>query len=96
MAAIQEQYRATYCGVNSTTVIASGTNAQAQMGGFFCTIAGSAKIAKAADGTGSVIVNTFAVVAGVFYPVPMSISEACALVLTGGAEGTLFTNPGQS
>ena len=96
MASVQEQYAATYCAPNSTTAIASGSSPQAQVGGFLCTIAGQAKIAQAADGTGTVIVNTFAVTAGVFYPIPMAASVACALVLTGGAEGTLFKNTGQS
>lgn len=58
------------------------------LGGFFCTTAGTIKVWDSASAAGAVMIDTTAVVAGVFYPMPFAFINGCYITLAGGATGT--------
>lgn len=88
----QEQYNAVAVAANGTQILRSATDTSVQIGGFLCTTDGTMKVALGVAGDGADIVKAFAVLAGIFYPIPYSPGAACALVLSGGATGTVFMN----
>jgi hypothetical protein len=59
-----------------------------QLGGFLCTHDGSIKLTTAAAGAGTVILDTFAVLAGTFYPLPFAFDSAVYVTFGAGAAGT--------
>lgn len=65
----------------------------ASIGGFLCVTSGSLKITQTNTG-GATVVDTMAVTAGVFYPIPAEVPQSIVLfaTLTGGAAGTFFGN----
>lgn len=82
----QEQYAAKAVAANATQVLAD----QLHVCGFLCTTAGTLRIGAGADGLGTAIVDTLTIIAGGFYPMPFTVTGVSALVLAGGAVGTLF------
>lgn len=60
--------------------------------GFLCTTAGNFKLALGADGSGASLVPTVAVTAGMYLRIPATFGVPCAVVLSGGAVGTLFAS----
>lgn len=77
---------------NAYPVAANATQAVTgtRIGGFLCTTAGNFKLALNADGSGADIVANVAATAGQFLRIPYAPGAACAVVLSGGAAGTLF------
>lgn len=69
---------------------ASGTLLQeaGQIGGFFCTTAGTLQITSGGAAGGSDIVSSFSVTAGTYYPLPFDCPSGAYAVLGGGAVGT--------
>lgn len=80
---------------NGTRSLNSGNaaNPSVDVYGFLCTTAGSLRIGKNADGSGADIVPLVAMTAGQFIRIPATIAEPAAVVLSGGAIGTLFCTP---
>lgn len=73
-------------------VAANGTFSrlgQCELGGFLCTTAGSITVYDAATATGTPIVATMAVTAGVFHPLPFACAVGATVVCSGGAAGTV-------
>ena len=60
------------------------------IGGFLCTTAGSVKLSYRIDGSGATIVDTVAVTAGTFLPMPFLFAPGTPVyaTLTGGCKGT--------
>lgn len=74
-------------------IVANGaaiTQAIGSMGGFCCVNSGSLKVTKTSGG--GTIVDTCAVTAGVFLPMPFVFAESWTVTLSGGAAGTLAVN----
>lgn len=76
----------------NTTRSLLGADPSVDLHGFLCTTAGSMKIAQAADGSGADIVPVVAMAAGQYIRIPATLATPCAIVLSGGAIGTLFAN----
>lgn len=87
---VTESYGAVPLAADVDAVIAGGLGS---IGGYLCTTAGSIKLTWDTAG-GATIVNTMAVTAGIFYPVPMAIppNKNVFCTQTGGAAGTWFVN----
>lgn len=60
---------------------------QGTIGGFLCTTAGNVQIRETNAG-GAIVVASFAVVVGGWYPIPFSFGNGAYADLTGGAVGT--------
>lgn len=84
---VKEQYSPQPISANGTYVIPSGVRS---LGGFLCTVTGSLTVT---NNTGTVIVSSLPVTAGVYYPLPFFLGEggSGSVVLSGGAAGTLGT-----
>lgn len=79
---VQERYTPILLGANTTTVINNSS-----VGGFLCKTAGTITINGA---SGSIIVDTHPVTAGVYIPMPFHLGGGSGVVvLAGGASGTL-------
>jgi hypothetical protein len=92
---VQEQYDPYPVAANGTQIInPANPTGSSEIGGFLCTTSGNAKIAKTPTGAGADIVALMPVVAGTFYSIPCTLRESTgsALVLSGGAAGTLFAS----
>lgn len=85
---VNESYSPVPAAANSTTVLL-GANGGA-IGGFLCVTAGSVKLTYTTGG--GTIVDTMAVAAGTFYPMPFTFppgaSGGVTATLSGGAAGT--------
>jgi NADH:ubiquinone oxidoreductase subunit 4 (subunit M) len=82
---VQEQYSAVPLGASGN--IAS---VACKLGGFLCVTSGT--LALTSVGAATTFVAEFPVVAGVFYPLPFSLTSAAA-VLGSGATGTFAVLP---
>jgi len=74
-------------------IAANGTRAFTQgqgIGGFLCTVGGVLNLGLGSDGSGTKLVNTLNVTAGIYYPLPTSVGADMAIVLSGNAAGTVF------
>lgn len=69
-----------------------GNNPSVDVRGFLCTTAGNLKIGAGADGSGADIVATIPVTVGQYVQISGTFAVPCALVLSGGAAGTLFAS----
>jgi 4-hydroxybenzoate polyprenyltransferase len=60
--------------------------------GIFCasSTAGTAKVWDNTAGSGTVLVNTFSLVPGVYYPIPGKFLTGCYVTLGGTADITVF------
>ena len=74
--------------LTASGIVISG--AGGALGGFLCTTAGSLKLSYSSDGSGATIVDTVAVTAGIFLPLPFAFGpgQVVYATLTGGAKGT--------
>jgi hypothetical protein len=87
------QYNPRPIAANGTLVLvadAANGSQDTQCHGFLCTTAGSIRVHQAADGSGAAIVPIVAVTAGMYLPMPMTLSVPSAVVLSGGCTGTFF------
>lgn len=86
------RYTAYPMAANATRSLGSGSQATPNVDvyGFLCTTAGSLRIGKNIDGSGADIVPAVVMTAGQFIRIPASFAEPAAVVLSGGAIGTLF------
>lgn len=76
---------------NSTRSLGVGNDRPSvDVHGFLPSVSGTLAIKAAADGSGDDIVAATAVTAGVYVRIPGTFGVACAVVLAGGAAGTLF------
>jgi len=85
MSQFQERYRPLSLGVDSTTSLAANAN----LGGFLAKTSGTITVV---DSNGVTVVNSVAVTAGIYTPMPFLLSgggEKSSVVLGGGASGTL-------
>lgn len=75
---------------NPLRLTASGPicNANGELGGFFCTTAGTLQITAGVTAGGADIVSSFNVTAGTYYPLPFKTPTGAYAVLGGGAAGT--------
>lgn len=87
---VQEQYGALALAASGIILPASG----GELGGFLCTTTGTVKLSYGADGSGATIVDTVAVTAGVFLPMPFSFGagQPVYATLAAGAKGTFAAN----
>jgi hypothetical protein len=58
------------------------------LGGFLCTTTGTVTLYDGTDATGTAMVSSFPVTAGVFHPAPFSFGTGLYATLGGGAAGT--------
>jgi hypothetical protein len=78
------------------TMTASGAlcgSAGAVLGGFLCVTSGTVALDYGTDATGTDIVPTMAVTAGVFHPMPFSLTREAYATLAGGATGVFAILP---
>lgn len=83
---VNESYNPVLAAANSTTTLIGANGGS--IGGFLCTVAGVLNVQYTVGGVK--IVDTLAVVASVFYPLPFTFGPGRAVdaVLSGGAAGT--------
>lgn len=88
---VEESYGAVPFAANGTGVI-NGAQGIA-LGGFLCTASGTLKLTKDTGG-GATIVDTLAVTAGAFIPIPLTLGPGFSVfaTLAGNAAGTFFVN----
>lgn len=82
-------------GYNPKRMAASGAvfSSSGTLCGLFCTTAGTVAVKDGATAGDEDVVSQFAVDAGVFYCLPMSLENGCYLTLGGGAVVTAFWAP---
>lgn len=83
---VQESYRPLALVASGIVVAQTG----GAIGGFLCTTTGNLKLSYSADGSGETIVDTVAVTAGIFLPMPFIFAPGTTVyaTLSGGAKGT--------
>jgi hypothetical protein len=84
MAVVQETF--SYKPLTASGVLLGSSGGA--LGGFLCTVAGTVKITEGQSGAGATIVDTLAVTAGTFYPMPFATPTGAYATLAGGAQGT--------
>lgn len=89
MTDVQEQFSAVPLAANATRNLTPAAGGSTKLGGILCTAPGNMRIGQNTDGSGADIVASMPIVAGTFYPLPFTFATPCALVLSGGAAGTL-------
>ena len=84
MAAIVQEF------YTAVPLAASGVvaGAPAQLGGFFCTTAGSLQLRNGITVAGNILVATFACNVGQYYPLPFNFPAGLYAEITGGCVGT--------
>lgn len=82
---VQESFNAKPMTVSGLLLAAGGA-----LGGFVCTVAGTIKLSEGIAGAGPTIVDTCAVTAGTFLPLPFTFApdKQVYATLAGGAQGT--------
>lgn len=78
---VHERYTPVVLAANSTTPIKNSS-----IGGFLCKTAGTITIVNA---VGKTIIDTFPVLAGIYYPTPFYLEGFGTVTTAGGASGTL-------
>lgn len=86
MADVQEVFGYKQMAVSGVLLSTAG----GRLGGFLCTTAGTVKISEGIAGAGATVVDTTAVAAGTFLPMPFGFPPGTAVyaTLAGGATGT--------
>lgn len=89
---VEESYGAIAFAADADGLVIGLTNG-GTIGGYWCTTSGSIKLTQNTSG-GATIVDTVAVTAGTFYPIPLAVPPGMGVYLTqtGGAAGTFFAN----
>lgn len=89
---VEESYGYVQFAADADGLVIGLTNG-GSIGGFLCQTSGTIKLNKDTSG-GATIVDTLAVTAGIFYPIPLAVPPAMGVyaTLAGGAAGTFFCN----
>lgn len=92
MAVNNSQFAPYPVAANGTRIVVAASDLQGSVHGFLCGVSGTMRIGLGIDGLGADLVSSTPVTAGSYYPLPMTIpgTTPCAMVLAGGAAGTIF------
>jgi hypothetical protein len=88
MGTVSERYSPVVVATNATV----SSNNVASLGGFLCTASGALTLSSNGEGNlanGQTLFTSFAVTAGIYYPMPFRVNGGYTLVASSGAAGVL-------